>query len=267
MGSKFNFRLPKEHGAWAMLYVPLVVGLLVAAAFPLRAIALIFSTTFLFIARESLLVWWRARARKQRQDGARRLMVIYMAVASLFAAPLVFINQLFWLVPVGALSLALLAINARQAVRREDRRVTGEMLAIAGLTMTAPMAYYVARGRWDEIAVWLWALCALYFMSSVFYVKLRVYSTSARKQEARRQTWWRCAFYHSFLFAALLMLALTGKLNLFALLAFAPVLARSFWQLVLPATGINLRRIGVLEIIYSMIFLIFITLIFRVSHL
>ena len=248
-----------------MLYVPMVVGLLVAEAFPLRVIALILSTTFLFIARESFLVWWRARARGQRQRGALRAMLAYMASAGLFAAPLVLINQLYWLAAAGLSSLALLVINARQAVRREDRTIGGEMLAIAGLTMTAPMAYYVARGNLDMTAAWLWALCALYFASSVFYVKLRVYSISARKAEARRQTWRRCAIYHSFLLAALLVLALTGKLNLFALVAFAPVLTRSFWQLARPATGINLRRVGVLEIIYSVVFLIFITLTFRVA--
>ena len=110
------------------------------------------------------------------------------------------------------------------------------------------------------MALWLWALCALYFASSVFYVKLRVYWLNRRKEQARRQARFRCALYHAFLLAALLVLAVTGSLNLFALVAFAPVLARSFWQLIKPATRLNLRRIGVLEIIYSVVFLIFITL-------
>ncbi|HXG94570.1 MAG TPA: YwiC-like family protein [Blastocatellia bacterium] len=265
MKTRTNFRLPKEHGAWAMLYVPMIVGLLVAAKFPLRAIALAAAATFLFIARESLLVWWRGRSRGQKQESARRAMLIYLALAALFAAPLVLINHLYWLVPAAALSLALLAINAEQAVRREDRTITGEMIAIAGLTMTAPMAYYAARGSWDMTAAWLWALCALYFASSVFYVKLRVYSLSARKEELRRQTWRRCAFYHGSLLVGLLLLALTGKLNLFAIAAFAPIFGRTFWFMTRPANQINLKRIGLLEIIFSVVFLVFITLTFRIG--
>jgi hypothetical protein len=54
-------------------------------------------------------------------------------------------------------------------------------------------------------------LCALYFASSVFYVKLRVTTINPRKEEARRQSWKRCAFYHTFLLASLVLLAMTGK--------------------------------------------------------
>jgi len=265
MKARSNLRLPKEHGAWAMLYVPLVVGVFVAGALPPRVGLLVGAATLLFIARESLIVWWRGRARGQNQAGARAAMLAYLAGACLFASPLVFLDRLFWLVPAGAFSFVLLAVNAEQATRREDRTILGEMMAIAGLTMTAPMAYYVAGGEFDQVAIWIWALSALYFISSVFYVKLRVYSLSARKEEARRRTFWRCALYHSFLLVALVVFAITGKLNLFAIVAFAPVLGRTFWFMARPVNQINLRRLGFLEIAYSLVFLTFITLTFRMG--
>ena len=258
-------RLPREHGAWAMLYVPFIVGTLVAGEFAPVALLLLLSITSVFIARESLLGWLRARDRRQNQEESLKFLLIYLGLASLFVAPLVFIYHLFWLVPLGLATLTLLAFNARQAVRREDRTIGGEMLAITGLTLTAPAAYYVAKGGWDAVALWLWALCALYFASSVFYVKLRVYSLNQRKEQLRLSTWRRCAFYHGFLAVALALLAFMGSLNLFILAAFSPVLVRSFWQLARPANQINLRRIGVLEIIYSILFLIFTTLTFRIA--
>jgi hypothetical protein len=137
------------------------------------------------------------------------------------------------------------------------------MMAIAGLALTAPASYYVARGAFDATALWLWALCALYFASSVFYVKLRVNTINPRKEEARRESWRSCALYHTFLVTALSILALTGSLNLFALAAFLPVIARSFWRLASPVRKINLRRVGWLEVVYSIVFLIFTTLTFR----
>ena len=248
-----------------MLYVPFVVGTFVTAKFSLRVALLALSVTFIFIARESLLAWWRARSRGQTLAEARRMMLVYMALAAVFGAPLILFYKLFWLVPLAGATLGLMFLNAHQAVRREDHSISGETIAILGLTLTAPTAYYTASGAIDTVALWLWVMCALYFLSSVFYVKLRVYSSNRRKPEARRHSWRLCALYHSFLLGALIVFAITGNLNLLALVAFAPALARSFWELAKPAAGLNLRRIGVLEIVYSLVFLIFITMTFRLA--
>lgn len=260
-----TLRLPKEHGAWAMLYVPLVAGGLVAAEFNLRVVCLFFSTTFLFIARESLLVWWRGRHRGLPQPQAFKTLLIYAALAGTSGAPLVSVYKLYWLMPMAAATAGLLFYNAGQATRREDRTVGGEIMAILGMTLTAPATYYAARGAWAVTALWLWALCALYFTSSVFYVKLRVHWLNRRKQEQRRESWWRCAIYHAGLLAALVATAATGNLSLLVLVAFAPVLGRSFWHLLKPTERINLKRIGVTEIVYSLVFLIFVTLSLRIS--
>jgi hypothetical protein len=158
--------------------------------------------------------------------------------------------------------LVLLAVNADQATRREDRTIVGEILAIIGLTMTAPAAHYVARGVWEHTALWLWALNALYFTSSVFYVRWRVLSAHARHEDERQQIRRHCAFYHSSLVVALGALALTGNVNLFILLAFAPAVGRAFWHLLKPAADLNLRRIGLLEIVYSTIFMVLVSLAF-----
>jgi len=246
-----------------MLYVPLAVGALVAWRAPLRLALLALSVTFLFIARESLLMWWRARSRGQQNDEALRFTLSYLALASVFGAPLLLVYHLYWFVAMGFAALALLAINARQALHNEARTIGSEMIAIAGLTLTAPAAYYAACGAFDLTALWLWILSAVYFASSVFYVKLRVSTINPRMAEARRQSWWRCALYHGFLLASLLALALTDSVNLFALAAFVPVLTRSFWHLARPVQRINLRRVGWLEMAYSMVFMIFTTLTFR----
>jgi len=190
-------------------------------------------------------------------------MLSYLALAGLFGAPLLLVYHLYWFFALALGALMLLAINARQAVRHQDRTIGGEMMAIAGLTITAPAAYYAARGTFDATGLALWILCALYFSSSVFYVKLRVSTINPRLNEAGRQPWRRCAFFHAFLLTSLLILSLTGRINLFALAAFSPVLARSFWHLARPVRRINLRRVGWLEIVYSVVFLIFTALTFR----
>ena len=56
------FRIPKEHGAWAMLYVPFVLGILVAGRVSWAVLWALLAMTALFFAREALRRWRRARA-------------------------------------------------------------------------------------------------------------------------------------------------------------------------------------------------------------
>jgi hypothetical protein len=251
-----KLKLPREHGAWAMLYVPFALGVAVAGRINGAAWLLLLATTALFIARESLLVWWRARRRGREAVDAGRLLLVYLALAAVAGLPLLFVWRLGWLVPMGLAGVLLLIINGQQAAQLEERSLGNELLAICGLTLTAPASYYVARGRWDATAWWLWLLSACYFASSVFYIKLRIYTLNPRKQVEQQRARRLCAWYHSLLLVALLALLLAGKLSLWVLLAFAPALWRAFWRVFRPVQQINLARAGVLEIIYSLIFLL-----------
>jgi hypothetical protein len=262
MKLKSDLRLPKEHGAWAMLYVPFVLGLLVAGRLSWSVPLLLIAVSALFISRESLQVWWRARTRRRSAPHEARLLLIYLGITVLCGLPLLLAAHLYWLLPLGGMGLLLLFINSKQAVDLEARTVGSELLAIGGLTLTAPAAYYAAHGVWEPTALWLWLLSALYFASSVFYIKLRIYRLNPRKQAEQKQAWQSCAIYHSFLLAALALLWLTDNLPLFVLVAFAPVLARSLWSLFKPATQVNLRRAGFIEIGYSIIFLVCLALSF-----
>jgi hypothetical protein len=263
MSIRAVLKLPREHGAWAMLYVPMISGVMVAWKFPLRVLLFTISATFLFIARESLLSWWRAYRRGERRVEALQRLTIYLGVAGLSIAPLILADRLYALVPIGMAAVLLLGINAEMAAKREDRTIAGEILAIAGLTMTAPAAYYVAEGTWQTSAIWLWALSALYFASSVFYIKLRVNLVNPKRQDERSQVRWRCAAYHGLLLVSLFLLAATDRFNLLALVAFAPAITRASWSLFKTTGNLNLKRLGLLEILYSVVFLIFITLTFR----
>ena len=81
MRLRARLKLPKEHGAWAMLYVPLVAGVLVAGSFSWRVVLIALAMTFIFIARESVLAWWRAHRRGGDKQESLRVMLIYLALA------------------------------------------------------------------------------------------------------------------------------------------------------------------------------------------
>jgi hypothetical protein len=248
-----------------MLYAPFVLGVAVAGRANWPVLLLLLSATAVFISRESLLLYLRARARGRDAAEAGRTLLLYLSLAAAFGSPLIFAYKLYWLIPLGLISAVLLWINGKRATRMEERGTISEIMAIAGLTMTAPAAYYAASGRWGMTALWLWLLSALYMASSVFYIKLRVYRLNPRRQTEQRQAWRSCAFYHSFLIVALLALIFAGSLGLFAFIAFTPALVRAFWGMFMPKTKVNLTRAGILEIAYSLIFLVCATLGFRAA--
>lgn len=267
MRLRSRLNLPREHGAWVMLYASFVLGLAVAGKINAAIVLLLIATTAVFVSRESLLIYWRAHKRRRKSQSsaaAARLLLVYFLATAASGIALILVYGLYGILFFAVAGAALLVINAWQAAGLEDRTVTGEAIAIAGLTLTAPAAYYVSSGTLNRTALWLWAVSALYFASSVFYIKLRVTALHARKMDDARRARRQCLSYHSFLLVSLMVMALTRSLSLFVLIAFTPVLVRAFWSLIKPASQLNLKRIGIAEIIYSLIFVVFATLTFKV---
>ena len=261
-GAFIHLRIPKEHGAWAMLYTPFAAGLAVSRSFSWALPLLLAAVTCLFIGRDSLLAWGRARSRGEPSGPALRetAFMLGLALACGIVAALVWrLPGLLWM---GLTALLLLGVNFSQVVRREHRALEAEILGVVGLTLTAPAAYYAARGRWDAAALWLWLLSALCFASSIFYVRLRVLSPQPRKDQARQDLRVRSMAYHAFLVVVLGWFALTGRRHALAVLGFLPILGRTAWSLWRPSSSLDLRRIGILEIVYSVNFLVFIALAF-----
>jgi hypothetical protein len=261
--AKGGWRIPKEHGVWAMLYVPLLLGAATAGVWSVRMVWLAVAATASLLAREAALAWWRARLWGRTPDNAFRVLVVYSASALAAGAGLMLPHKLWGLALLGAAAGTLAAWHARQAARREERTIATEVLGIAGLTLTAPAAHYVALGRWELTALWLWVASAAYFTSSVFYVKLRVLTAYPKRPDelARIRRW--CWIYHAALALAVGAAVALGGAPASVFLAYAPILSRAFWHLWRPARRLVLTRVGVLEIAYSVLFLVFAAVAFR----
>jgi hypothetical protein len=115
-----------------------------------------------------------------------------------------------------------------------------QLLAVAGLTLTAPAAWYAATGRLDYR---LWLLNALYFAGGIFYVKMHIATAIARKPSSRRPV----AIYYG---ALAVVAALWWPVGL----AFAPVIVRAFVGLVRVSPRLQIKRLGWTEVCYSMLF-------------
>lgn len=244
--------LPREHGAWALLLGPLVVGLLAARHPGLPGWVLGLSATALFLAREPAVRLLRGRRHGVRPE-VRRVWIRWAVVCSALGlagmALLVLVLQRPGLALLGLVVLPLLAVHLWLTEQREERSIPAELLGIAALTLAAPAAWYTATGSFLPDGGLLWILCVLYFSSAVFYVKMQV-SRFLRPQGflgARRLH----VAYHGLAAVALALLVVAAGLNPWIVIAYLPMFARSAVGAVRGPARLNLKQLGYLEVAYT----------------
>lgn len=258
-----GLNVPKEHGAWAMLYVPFVLGVLVAGRVTLATLWTLLAMTALFFARETLWRLRRARAKQRPAAALGPALGVEAAVVVSCGSLLVFSHALLWFVPLGVAALLVLVFNLERTEQREERSIASQLVAIAGFAMAAPAAYYASRAAWQTTAIWLWGLSWAYFASSVFHVKSVVLGVQPQRRAAFARMRAIAAAYHAVVAVTLGLLVARATLPPLVLVAFVPILGRAVWSMLRRPVRLNLRRIGILEIFYSLNFLLFVTLAFR----
>jgi hypothetical protein len=177
--------------------------------------------------------------------------------------PLVFFYHLYWLAAVGLATILLLAVNAYHALRHVDRTIGGEIIGIAGLALTAPAAYYVSRGTFEATALWSVAVvCALLRQQRLLCQAADQYDQPAEGSSSQAgKLALRCLPH----------LSAGSSFGTNVEWQLEPVRAGGIFTsdstIVLaacePGPTVNLRRLGWLEVIYSIVFLILTAQTFR----
>jgi hypothetical protein len=224
--------LPREHGAWGILLIPFATAVGVSGVFDLKVALLLASVLSFYLARTSYLksnVKWTT---------------ILLAGSTACTAPLLVVWHLWWLAAFGAIAAPL-------AFRKTERSVMMQLLAVCGLTLTAPAAWYTATVRLDISALLLWLFNALYFAGGVFYVKMHIATAIERKPAGRLPV----VLYYG---------ALTGVLGWWPVgLAFVPVILRAFVGAARVSPFLRIKRLGWTEVAYSLAFAVMVILLFR----
>ncbi len=253
--------LPKEHGSWAMLAIPLLLGLAVAPAWHPRALVLLLAVLAFFLVRYPLALLVKIRKRAAADKSALvGWAVVYGGVAALSGGWLVLFQGLGWLAPLGLVGALLVLFHLWLVSRRQEMSLAGELVGITGLALGAPMAYYAAAGALDHTAAILWLINALYFGGTVFYIKLKVRQQPrlpAPDRAAERLVKARaCLTYQAAVLTVVILLAAQRWAPLLAPLAFLPVTVKIIsgawrWQ---DKKSLSLTRLGIAELIHAITF-------------
>lgn len=224
-GSPLRRYLPPQHGAWAMLLVPYLAGVVAAGwRWPDAPLAVAWLAGY-------PLSYFAFQAVKTGRPGRWRAQLgWYAAVALPLAAVVVWARpQVLWYAPAFA---ALWMVNAYYARRRRERALLNDFASVAASCLMVFVVATVA-GAGPATVAGVFAVCAGYFAGTILYVKSMI---RERRNPAYRR--WSVG-YHA---AALAVLGWLGPAiaGLFALL-----LVRAW---ILPGRRMAPGRTGVVEI-------------------
>ena len=241
-----QFILPAEHGSWAWLLVPFLVGTAVAQTITLPVWLVLIGGLSLFLLRQPATIWLRARqGRGRRSDEplARKLLLGLGSIALLCGIGLLWQGRfvLIWLLlPLAGLIMAYL--QAAQG-RQSTRTLRMELIGAAGLALMAPAAMLAAIGA-SYPTVWLlWGLLAAQNVLGVFYVRQRIADTHERPFQRRPLLW-----SHIVGLVVVLIAIVAELIPWLAGLPFIGFLLRAFWTYQQPRPIPNIKKFGFQEV-------------------
>jgi len=252
--------LPREHGAWGIVLIPLFTGAAVGIAEGGGVLALVplaIVTVGLFWLRAPAEVWLgTAAVRARTTDEARQVQRAVVALAGVSIAALVW---LFW----GGRYLSLLWIGAAAAAafagqiavkKMWKARIAAQMIGAAGLTATAPAAYYVATGGLDGIAWTLWIANLLFAFNQIHFVQLRIHAARAFTPREKMEAGRGFLTGQVALMAALAVASMMDWFSWHSSIAFVPVLGRGFAWFAGTSEPLAVHALGWRELMHACVF-------------
>ena len=249
-----------------MLVAPLVTGIGAARIFNLDTLLLALCVFGFFLLRLPCLLAIKSRSPDARAH-ALRWSAIYSAFTAAFGVLLLLSARLEALVPLGALGGLTLIVYLALAARHAEMSLAGEWLGIAGLALGAPAAYLVGTQVLDWNAFGLYVLNGFYFGGTVVYVKFKV-----REQPRSAPTNWvgklragRVSIaYHAIVVIAVAFFASRGWVPALVSLAFILSMGKVLGGIFTRPARLNIKRIGLIELAFTLVFLLIIGVAYRV---
>ncbi|WP_391573567.1 YwiC-like family protein [Cohnella sp.] len=242
MKKKKKLVIPHEHGGWAMVSVPFLTGMAVAAPQWIHA-PLFVGWLLLYLASYPLL-----QAVKRASNRAYMLKWgagYALGALACLIVPLIDRPQLAYF---GIPLVALLAVNVWHSKRKTERALLNDLCAIVSFSLASAAAYLAGGGEWGAKMAALTAFNLIYFMGTAFFVK-----TVFRERQNSRWTAY-ARIYH--LLALIVPLALGSP---FMTIPFVFPAVRAFAY---AGKAMRPAKVGIMEIVGALQFLILTVLLF-----
>jgi hypothetical protein len=128
------------------------------------------------------------------------------------------------------------------------------MIGAAGLTSTAPAAYYIVTGRLDNAAWSLWVANLLFAINQIHFVQLRIHAARVSNRSQKVAAGWGFLAGQAVLTLVIFSACAAGVFPWYAALAFLPVLTRGFAWFATGSAPLVIHALGKSELFYACAF-------------
>jgi len=253
--------VPREHGAWGLLLVPLFTGVVAGVASERRIWPLLMFTVAalsLFWLRtpvESLIGTSSLTANTERERRTALVVAILLAtLATACLTGLMWKGQNLQLLLLGAATVFALVVQT--VLRRLGRRarMAAQLVGAIGLTCTAPAAYYIGTGRLSERAFILWAANWIFAGNQIHFVQLRIHSARAFTFSQKFDQGKLFLLAQPVFFASLVAASFWRVLPLLVIFAFVPAFVRGILWFFRKQEPLDVRSLGWSEMKHGVAF-------------
>lgn len=238
-----KYYIPNQHGAWAMLIVPFLFGMVAGESRPIH-ILLFICWLLIYLLMFPLLGWIRTR----KTDRYRGPILLYGTVLLPLAIWLIMLqSDILWM---SLMFIPLFFVNTYYAKQKRERDLINDIAAIVQFSLMVFISYYVGGGKDYLLAVELFIVSVLYFVGTAFYVKTII------REKNNKPFYYLSVIYHC------MLVVLSSFLVPWPLIISAGILLlRSVW---FPKTKITIKQSGIMEIVYSIIVLVIVWIVYGI---
>ena len=261
--------IPKEHGAWAILFIPMFTVALVLDAMRIEFLFLTLSTLFYFLcylpAQTMLRHYLLQKQPADKLQPATLWFFVYFSIGSFFAF-LILKNGFEYLWIIGGINLC--CFLAQFVLERTfQKSLASDLISTAGLTTTSIAAYYVITSAIDGDAIRLYILNFLFFGSNVLYVYTKIRATSLKQERLSMTDKFTIVrlliIYHLLVIGIVVYFVSVYYTPLLTMLSFAPMTLHAIVGVIKLEKKVQFQRLGFLLLVQSILFSIILGTTFR----
>jgi YwiC-like protein len=253
--------VPREHGAWGLLLVPMVTGAGVAfreSSHVVPALLLLLAALALFWLRTPLEGLLGTSALRAQTPEERRSVAVVIAVlgtaAALTLGTLLWAGQNPFLWQIGAVAGSVFIAQALLKKLGRHTRMLSEIVGTIGLTASGPAMYYVITGNFGLTACVIWIANLIFAGDQIHYVQLRIHTVHVEGFWNKLKRGWAFAAGQLLMTAALTIACLSGLIPAIASIAFSPLLFRGWFYFIQEPRPLAVRKLGWSELTHAVAF-------------
>lgn len=230
-----KYYIPNQHGAWAMLVIPFLFGIIGSQAEWIH-ILLFVCWLLVYLLMFAVLQWIRTK----KMQWYRKPVIVYGIMLTPVALWLIVLRPEILI--LALLFIPLFGVNAYYASQKRERALLNDIAAIIQFSIMVFISFVIGGGNDYRIATELFLISILYFVGTAFYVK-----TIIREKNNK-------AFYYYSVGYHLALVILSIWLLPWSIVgASVLLLLRACW---FPRIGIKVKQSGIMEIVFSVITLV-----------